>query len=75
MAVAKISLNLDEEALAEAKSRVGNRELSAYVSDALIRQLQHDRIGDLLSQMDDEAGPVPEEMLAEARNTWRSKSA
>lgn len=33
----KFHLALAEEALAEAKSRVGSRELSAYVSGALIR--------------------------------------
>jgi len=71
MSVAKVSLSLDEDALAEAKGRVGNRELSAYVSKALIRQLQHDRIGELLSQMDDMAGKVPKEMLTAARETWR----
>jgi len=75
MSVAKVSLSLDEAALSEARSRVGSRELSAYVSSALIRKLQHDRIGDLLKQMDDESGPVPEEMLAEARDIWRSPSA
>ena len=75
MSVAKVSLSLDEDALAEAKGRVGSRELSAYVSKALIRQLQHDRIGELLSQMNDEAGKLPEEMLSEARDTWRSTNA
>lgn len=75
MSVAKVSLSLDEAALDEAKSRVGSRELSAYVSSALIRKLRHDRIGDLLKQMDDESGPVPAEMLADARDIWRSPSA
>ena len=75
MSVAKVSLSLDEGALAEARSRVGSRGLSAYVSNALVRQLQHDRIGELLAQMDEEAGAVSEEMLAEAREAWRSKNA
>lgn len=75
MSVAKVSLSLDADALAEARGRVGSRELSAYISNALIRQLQHDRIGELLQQMDEDAGPVGEEMLAEAREAWRSTSA
>jgi len=75
MSVAKVSLSLDEDALAEARSRVGSRELSAYISNALIRQLQHDRIGELLKQMEDEAGAVSQEMLAEARAAWRPTSA
>lgn len=75
MSVAKVSLSLDEDALAEAKGRVGSRELSSYISNALIRQLQHDRIADMLAEMDEEAGPVPDEILAEARDAWRSKIA
>lgn len=75
MSVAKVSLSLDEDALAEARGRVGSRELSSYISNALIRQLQHDRIADMLAEMDEEAGPVPDEMLTEARDAWRSKSA
>jgi len=75
MTVAKVSLSLDEDALAEARGRVGSRELSAYVSNALIRQLQHDRIGELLQQMNEDAGAVSDEMLAEAREAWRSSSA
>lgn len=72
---AKVSLSLDEDALAEAKGRVGSRELSSDISNALIRQLQLDRIADMLAEMDEEAGPVPDEMLTEARDVWRSKSA
>lgn len=71
MPVAKVSLSLDEEALEEARSRVGRRELSSYVSAALRRQLQHDRLSDLLQAMEDEGGPISAELLDEARNLWR----
>ena len=71
MSVAKVSLSLDEEALEEARSRVGKRELSSYVSTALRRQLQHDRLRDLLDSMDAEAGQVPAELLDTARELWR----
>ncbi len=72
MSVAKVSLSLDEEALDEARGRVGKRELSAYVSTALRRQLQHDRLLDLLQSMDAESGPIPTDLLDEARDLWRS---
>jgi Arc/MetJ family transcription regulator len=72
MTVAKVSLSLDEKALEEARSRVGKRELSSYVSTALRRQLQHDRLRDLLDSMDAEAGPVPAELLDAARELWRN---
>jgi len=72
MSVAKVSLSLDEEALEEARNRVGKRELSSYVSTALRRQLQQDRLQDLLQSMEDESGPIPAELLDEARNLWRN---
>jgi Arc/MetJ family transcription regulator len=71
MVVSKVSLSLDEDVLTEARERVGRRELSSYVSDALRRQLQHDRIAELLAEMDAEAGPVPEALLEEARQLWQ----
>ena len=69
--VSKVSLSIDEDVLAEARDRVGRRELSAYVSDALRRQLQHDRLGELLAEMEAESGPIPADLLEEARSLWR----
>lgn len=71
MGVSKVSLSIEEAVLAEARERAGRRELSSYVTDALRRQLQHDRIGELLAEMDAESGPIPEESMEEARQLWR----
>ena len=71
MAIAKVSLSIHEEVLAEARERAGRRELSSYVTDALRRQLQRDRLADLLAQMEREAGPIAPELLKEARELWR----
>ena len=71
MAVSKVSLSIEEGVLAEARSRAGRRELSAYVNEALLRQLQHDRLGELLAEMESESGPIPEELMEEARKLWR----
>lgn len=71
MSVSKVSLSIDEEVLAEARDRAGRRELSSYVTDALRRQLQHDRLGELLAELDATAGPVPDELMEEARQLWR----
>lgn len=70
--VAKVSLSIEEDVLEEARARAGRRELSSYVTDALRRKLQHDRLGELLAHMDDESGPVPEALLEEARGLWRA---
>lgn len=64
-------MSIDEEVLAEARDRAGRRELSSYVTDALRRQLQHDRLGELLAELDATAGPIPDELMKEARQLWR----
>ena len=71
MAASKVSLSIDEEVLAEARDRAGRRERSSYVTDALRRQLQRDRLGELLAELDAAAGPVAEELMEEARQLWR----
>ena len=74
MTVAKVSLSLDAELLAQARERVGRRELSAYVNEALRRKLAHDRLGDLIDQLEAEHGPIPDEMVEEARQSlWHPK--
>ncbi len=74
MAIAKVSLSIEEDVLAEARQRAGRRELSSYVTEALRRQLQHDRLGELLAQMDAESGPIPDDLLEEARQLWRGSA-
>lgn len=72
MAVSKVSLSIDEDLLTEARERAGRRELSSYVNAALRRQLQRDRLTELLAEMDAESGPVPEDVMEEARQLWRN---
>lgn len=75
VAVSKVSLSIDEDVLAEARERAGRRELSSYVNEALRRQLQRDRLAELLAEMDAESGPVPDDVMEEARQLWRSAPA
>lgn len=75
MTVSKVSLSIEEDVLAEARERAGRRELSSYVTDALRRHLQHDRIGELLAEMEAESGPIPEDLMEEARQLWRGPAA
>jgi Arc/MetJ family transcription regulator len=70
MGVSKISVSIDDDALAEARQRVGRRGLSAYISRALQRQLQADRLGQLLDEMAAESGPIPAEILEEVEALW-----
>lgn len=75
MAVSKVSLSIDEDVLSEARDRAGRRELSSYVNEALRRQLQRDRLAELLIEMDAESGPIPDDAMEEARRPWRSEPA
>lgn len=75
MATSKVSLSIDEDVVAEARARAGRRELSSYVNDALRRQLQRDRLAELLAEMDAESGAVPDEVMEQARQPWRSPTA
>ena len=75
MAVSKVSLSIDEDVLTAARARAGRRELSAYVNEALRRQLQRDRLVELLAEMGSESGPIPDDVMEEARQPWRSAPA
>lgn len=70
MAMVKVSVTLDEECVREARERVGPRGLSAYVDEALRRQLGYDRLGDFLDEAEAERGPIPPEVMEEVRREW-----
>jgi Arc/MetJ family transcription regulator len=70
MATAKVSMSLDTDLLAETRERAGERGVSAYVNEAVRRQLRRDALSDLLTEMRAEQGPVPEEMMEEVRSRW-----
>ncbi len=79
MAIAKVSVSVDAELLAEARELAGRRGLSALINDALRIRLQHARVGRLLDEMDEEFGAVPAAIEEEVRREWpvagRSPSA
>ncbi|MDQ2706809.1 MAG: hypothetical protein M3Z25_03900 [Actinomycetota bacterium] len=70
MATAKVSMSLDADVLAEARERVGGRGVSAYVNEAVRRQLRRDALADLLADMGAANGPVDEEQMEEVRRRW-----
>ncbi len=70
MAIAKVSVSVDAELLAEARELAGRRGLSALINDALRVRLQHARVGRLLDEMVEEFGPVPSAIEEEVGRTW-----
>ena len=61
MSTIPISATLNAERVAEAKARVGDRQFSRYLDEALALRLQHDRLADLERELVGEYGPIPEE--------------
>lgn len=41
-----------------------------YVAETVDREIRHGLIGDLLEELEAEYGPIPEELLEQARLEW-----
>lgn len=67
MGTVKVSVTLQEEHVREAKQRAGAGGLSAYLDDMLRIQLQHERLGHLLEDLDREYPATEEEKEAARR--------
>ncbi|MER6105374.1 hypothetical protein ABT115_24480 [Streptomyces sp. NPDC001832] len=66
MATKKYTVTLPEELAEEIRSEVGPGAFSAYVTRAIERQREHDRLGELVERMEGEYGPVADTDLAAA---------
>jgi hypothetical protein len=80
MAKEKVTLTLDAGNVAELRTMVGPRGLSAVIDDAVVAHLQRLRhlaaVDEWLGEMDGAHGPVPAETLQWASRTideWNSK--
>lgn len=74
MPTEKLSLTLEQDVVAQAREKAGTRGLSAYVNEAVRKQLQHERIVAYLAELDEEFGPVPEAVMEEVRTEWPATS-
>jgi hypothetical protein len=68
--VQKVSVSMPEDLATAVRERVGPGGFSRYVTEAVERRLRHDRLGDLLDELDAEFGPVPPEVLQWAEGQW-----
>ena len=71
MAHAKVSVTLDSKVAAELRTVVGPRGVSAFVNEAVRRQLQARRVQRLLDEMADEYGPIDDEVVREVEAITR----
>ena len=68
--VQKVSVSMPEDLAAAIRERTGPGGFSRYVTEAVERRFRHDRLGDLLDELDSEFGPVPPEILQWAEQQW-----
>ncbi|MFP3991800.1 hypothetical protein U9R90_30870 [Streptomyces sp. E11-3] len=66
MATKKYTVTLPEELAEEIRSEVGSGNFSAYVTHAIERQREQDRLGELVVWMLEEGGPLTEAEKAAA---------
>jgi hypothetical protein len=79
MSKEKVTLTLNSESLAELRSLVGSRSLSATIDAAVAKHLAHLRhlaaVDEWLAEMEAEHGPVPQETLewaAQIFDAWET---
>jgi len=70
MAMKKVSVTLDADLVAEIKTEVGVCGFSAYLNDTIKRRRQHERLRGLLKELDEEFGPVPDEVRKQVAKEW-----
>jgi hypothetical protein len=68
--VQKVSVSMPEDLVVAIRERTGAGGFSRYVTEAVERQFQHDRLGDLLDELDAEYGPTSPELLEWAERQW-----
>ena len=69
--VAKLSISLPKELERSMRRRVGTRGLSSFAARAIRHELEWAQLGDYLAELENDFGPVPSELLDEARKAWR----
>ncbi|MFB7615079.1 hypothetical protein [Kitasatospora sp. NPDC056181] len=62
----KYTVTLPEKLAEQIRAQVGPGEFSRYVTQAIERQAERDRLNELVGWWESEYGPVPDETLREA---------
>jgi hypothetical protein len=67
----KLSVSVPHEVAVQVKKRAGKRGLSAFVTRALEHELEHERLGQFLRELEAEIGPADEELVGEMEELFR----
>lgn len=72
--VSKVSVSLPDVLTRSVRERVGRGRFSAYVAAAVERQLELDRLAELVDDFEERLGrPINEEKMAEAEAAWHAE--
>jgi hypothetical protein len=68
--VQKVSVSMPEDLVTAVRERTGAGAFSRYITEAVEEKLRDDRLGDLSVWLEEQYGPVPEELIQEAMREW-----
>jgi len=68
--VRKVSVSMPEELAEAVRARTGSGGFSRYVADAVEERVRLESLDELLTELDAEYGPVPDEIRQQTRRTW-----
>lgn len=70
MAVRKWSVSIEEALAARVEEHAGRRGLSAFVARAVDHELEREQLNQYLDELDEEFGPVPEQLIEGYDAQW-----
>jgi len=68
--VRKVSVSMPEELADAVRARTGAGGFSRYITEIVEREIRHERLGELLDELEAEYGPVPPEIREQTRRMW-----
>lgn len=68
--VQKVSVSMPEELTAAIRKRTGPGGFSRFVTEAAEKRLKYELLDEYLDELDELYGPVPRELMEQARREW-----
>lgn len=68
----KVSVSLPQDVVQEVRSRVGPREFSSYVAEAVEQRLRLQMLGEIVDDYVAKHGPISEDVAQEVDAEWRA---
>lgn len=68
----KVSVSLPQDVVREVRARVGPREFSSYVAEAVEQRLRLQMLGEIVDDYVAKHGPIPDEIAQEVDAEWRA---